>query len=405
MKYALWFVRLVFAAWMIPAGLNHFIPLFPQPMGSQPLSHELVVGLIDSHLFDLVKAVEFIAGVSALTGFYTPLGLILCMPVSFCVFYWDAPLEGWGSRASIFGYAALLSNVLLCLAYVGSYRSMLAPRSTPSSSRKQLVLVSRLIFGAWMLASGASYFFFSLWPMPTGHEPLAIQLMTALVHSRLLNVAMAIQLIAGALILSGFFVPLALCVLMPVSTCALYWSLILDHQPLGVLLALAAFALNGLLMLAYLEYYKGALQQHAPMLGESPGGRMSFDSLYVNRNGRTSRGQFVTALIPLLAVVVLYVFAPIGRSGPWSTLVLLFPALVLHARRLHDMGRSAWPLLVPAALMLASFAIWLHLLSLGAQLDSAVPLTALVVSAGFALWGCIGRGQAEANSFGTPAAA
>jgi hypothetical protein len=33
MKYAVWLVRLVFAAWMIPAGLNHFIPLFPQPMG------------------------------------------------------------------------------------------------------------------------------------------------------------------------------------------------------------------------------------------------------------------------------------------------------------------------------------------------------------------------------------
>jgi uncharacterized membrane protein YphA (DoxX/SURF4 family) len=131
MKYAFWFVRLVFAAWMIPAGLNHFVPLFPQPMGSQPLSHEVVVALIDSHLFDIVKAVELIAGISALTGFYTPLALILCMPVSFCVFFWDAPLEGWGSRAAIFGYAALLCNVLLCLAYIRCYRSMFAFRSKP----------------------------------------------------------------------------------------------------------------------------------------------------------------------------------------------------------------------------------------------------------------------------------
>ena len=96
MKYAVWFVRLVFAAWMIPAGLNHFIPLFPQPMGSQPLSHELIVALLDSHLFDLVKAVELIAGICVLTGFYMPLALIVCMPVSFCVFYWDTPLEGLG---------------------------------------------------------------------------------------------------------------------------------------------------------------------------------------------------------------------------------------------------------------------------------------------------------------------
>jgi len=133
MKYALWFVRLVFAAWMIPAGLNHFVPLFPQPMGSKPLSHELVVALIDSHLFDIVKAVELIAGISAMTGFYIPLALILCMPVSFCVFFWDAPLEGWRSGAAIFGFAALLCNVLLCLAYVTSYRSIFALHAKPRS--------------------------------------------------------------------------------------------------------------------------------------------------------------------------------------------------------------------------------------------------------------------------------
>jgi len=131
MKYGVWFVRLVFAAWMIAAGLNHFVYLFPQPMGTKPLSHELIVALLDSHLFDLVKAVELIAGVSVLLGLYTPLGLILCMPVSFCVFYWDTPLEGWGSRASLFGEAALLSNLLLCVAHLKCYRSMFAFRSTP----------------------------------------------------------------------------------------------------------------------------------------------------------------------------------------------------------------------------------------------------------------------------------
>ena len=144
MKYALWFVRLVFAAWMIPAGLNHFVTLFPQPMGTKPLSHELIVALLDSHLFDLVKAVELIAGLSVLTGYFTPLALIVCMPVSFCVFYWDTPLEGWGSRASLFGEAVLVCNVLLCLAYVRSYRSMFALRSTP-----------RIFFGSSDLPSAA----------------------------------------------------------------------------------------------------------------------------------------------------------------------------------------------------------------------------------------------------------
>jgi uncharacterized membrane protein YphA (DoxX/SURF4 family) len=134
---------------------------------------------------------------------------------------------------------------------------------------KNLVLVGRLVFGAWMLVNGANHFFLSLWPEPIGHEPLAMQLMAAFVHSRLFDVAMAIELVTGALILIGAFVPVALCVVMPVSTCALYWSLILEHEPVGAVVALAAFALNGLLMVAYLDYYQGALQRRALTLGEA----------------------------------------------------------------------------------------------------------------------------------------
>jgi uncharacterized membrane protein YphA (DoxX/SURF4 family) len=276
MKYAVWFVRLVFAAWMIPAGLNHFVTLFPQPLGTQPLSQELFLALFDSHLFDLVKAVELVAGIGVLFGFYVPLSLVICMPVSFCVWYWDTPLEGWGSGASIFGTAVLVCNVLLCLAYIRSYGSMFALRSTPrtlgaadgSAAGKQLVLAGRLIFGAWMLVAGVNYFFVSLYPMPSGHEPLAMQLMTGLVHSHLLDVVVAIQLVTGALILIGVFVPLALCVVMPISVCAAFWA-VLDHQPLGLFLGLAAVALNGLLMLAYIDDYKGVLQRHALAVGEA----------------------------------------------------------------------------------------------------------------------------------------
>lgn len=208
------------------------------------------------------------AGVCVLTGFYTPLALILCMPISFCVFYWDTPLEGWMSTAASYGWSVLLCNVILCLAYVGSYQAMFALRSKPrwfggGAAMRQPLFFGRLVFGAWMVASAGNYWLFSFWPLPIGHEPLAIQLMAALTHSGLFGVAMAIQLVTGALILAGLFVPVSLCVVMPITTCALYWSVILDHQPLGMMLALAAFALNGVLMLAYLEYYRGTLQRRA----------------------------------------------------------------------------------------------------------------------------------------------
>jgi uncharacterized membrane protein YphA (DoxX/SURF4 family) len=278
MKYAVWFVRLVFAAWMIPAGLNHFVMLFPQPLGTQPLSQELFLALFDSHLFDLVKAVELVAGIGVLFGLWVPLSLAICMPVSFCVWYWDTPLEGWGSGASIFGTAVIVCNVLLCLAYFRNYLPMFAWSATPRTrvGGKQLVLVGRVIFGVWMLANGLNYFFLSLYSLPMGQEPLAMQLMTALMNSRLLDVALAIQLVTGALILLGVFVPAALCVVMPISVCAAFWGL-LDHQPLSLVLGLGVVALNGLLMLAYLDYYQGVLQRDALAVGEGVSQRDALD--------------------------------------------------------------------------------------------------------------------------------
>lgn len=268
---------------------------------------------------------------------------------------------------------------------------------------KRLVLAGRLVFGAWMLANGANYFFAALYPPPAGHEPLAVQLMAALVHSRLFDVAMAIQLLSGALILAGILVALALCIVMPISVCAVYWAVILDHHPLGAVLALAAFALNGLLMLAYVDYYRDMLQPHALTLGERGWRVPHYESLFANPNGRTSRDSFVGALVPLLAAAALYFFLVKGRNGEWVLVTLLFPATVLHARRLHDMGYTAWLLLIPNALNLT--AIWLHMYRHSPELQPSVTLAAVVLSVGFLIWGLAGKGQVRANRFGEPVAA
>jgi uncharacterized membrane protein YhaH (DUF805 family)/uncharacterized membrane protein YphA (DoxX/SURF4 family) len=268
---------------------------------------------------------------------------------------------------------------------------------------RQLALAARVIFGAWLLANGANHFFFSLWPTPTGQEPLSMELMGALVHSHLLDVCMLIELVAGALILLGYFVPAALCATMAVSTCALFWA-ILDHQPLTLALGVVAFSLNGLLMLAYLPYYKGVFQRAPLTLGESDR-RTSWNTLFVNPNGRTSRGHFLAALLPLAVIVLSYTYSGPDLYAPWAVLVLLYPAVVLHVRRLHDMGRTGWLMLVPAALTVVAMGIWAERISLGTRLDVVVPLAALVVFLGFALWGCIEKGQAEPNTFGPPVAA
>lgn len=394
MKYGVWFVRLLFAAWMIPAGVNHFYELFPQPMGSQPLSQELIVALLDSRLFDLVKLVELVAGVGVLLGLFTPLMLLICMPVSFGVFYWDAPLEGWGSTAAIYGYAVLLANVLLCLAYYRSYRSMFTLRAEPDRKRR-LVLFGRIVFGALMLLYAANYLFLSLWPAPAASEPLAAQLMTSLMNSRLLDVAMVVQLVTGALILLGIMVPIALCLLMPVSVCALFWGLILDHQPLTVTMTLVAFAVNGLLMLAYLSYYKGSLERRPLALGEASENLSNYDTLYVSPKGTTQRAHYIPAMIIVLAVIAFYAVVVPSLLAIWVILTLLYPAFVLLARRIRDMGFSVWLVLVPLILMLATFANQLGYVDIDDSLSGTLKWLAYAVFAAFLVWGSSSHSRAR----------
>jgi uncharacterized membrane protein YhaH (DUF805 family) len=264
---------------------------------------------------------------------------------------------------------------------------------------KHLVLVGRLIFGAWMLINGANHFFGPFYAEPTGTQPLAVQLMTSLVNSKLFDVAMAIQLVTGALILSGFLVPLALCVVAPVSTCALFWAAILEHEPLGAVLALAAFALNGLLMLAYIDSYKDMLKRRAVTLGEADDAT-SFDTLFANPFGRTARGPFFGALIVLIAAAAFFYTQVPGRTGQWVLATLIVPYVLLLARRLHDMGVTAWLLIAPAALLAAMF--WLRLYDADSPMTLPVTAAALVVAVGFAVWGALGK-EAGANKFGAPA--
>ena len=398
MKYAIWFVRFWYVAWMIPAGIEHFYHIYPQPGATtpHPLAAEMLSALLATHLFDIVKAVELLLGLAVLFGYFTPLWLLACMPVAFCVFWWDAPLSNWSTNSVIAGARVLASNLLLCVAYIASLQAMFTLRASVAGAGKW-VPVARVVFGVWMLANGLNHFFFTLWPTPPGATALSAQLMTALVNSSLLDVCRLIELVAGALILAGVFVPAALCTVMAVSTCALFWAL-LDHQPLTLALGLAAFALNGLLMLAYLPYYKGVLQRAPLTLGETDPGT-SWNALFVKSVGSTSRAQFTAALIPLVLATAWYaVKGPAVDYAPWGVLVLVYPAVVLHLGRLKDMGRSGWLTLVPAVLSVLAMLVWAGRVSLGATLDAAVPIAALVAVAGLAAWGCIAQGSTEATA-------
>ena len=131
MRLACWWVRLIYVAWMIPAGLNHFIQLYPQPGGANPLSDGVFTALLDSGMFTLVKAVELAAGVMILLGWRVPLALVMVLPVSFTVWYWDTELQGWWSTSAVYGWGVLSCNVFLLYAYRASYKTMWEGYSAP----------------------------------------------------------------------------------------------------------------------------------------------------------------------------------------------------------------------------------------------------------------------------------
>jgi len=131
---------------------------------------------------------------------------------------------------------------------------------------------------------------------------------------------------------------------------------------------------------------------------------MTFEALFVNPMGRTGRNPYVGGLAVLLATAAFYHFlVHAGRNGEWVLVTLLYPGFVLLARRLHDMGQTAWLLAAPLVLIAAS--VWMHMFGQPSQLYGPVCVAAVVVSVGFMVWGLVGKGHAEANKFGEPAAA
>jgi hypothetical protein len=191
------------------------------------------------------------------------------------------------------------------------------------------VHIARLAFGAWMAFNGLNHFLYPLVAMPEGAQPLAAQLLAAFGNSRLLDVAMALELAGGALLLAGVFVPFALALLMPLSTCALYWALLLNQEPLWALLALLAFALNGLLMLAYLDHYRGVLRGDAVAAGETR--EASYGRLFANPLSDAPRAAYPGAFVVLLAAIAFYYWVVPFASGDYGLIVLLFPTVVLLA--------------------------------------------------------------------------
>lgn len=138
-------------------------------------------------------------------------------------------------------------------------------------------------------------------------------------------------------------------------------------------------------------------------------------SLLWSPRGRIKRSEFWLGFVIVMALSALTSSFP--GIGQLVGVVLLWPQLVIHIKRLHDIGYSGWLMLLPFSV--SAVCMTLIVLNGGEALLTATPaqLPALIASAqmrkplvffeiafavevAFLCWVGFTKGQAAANKFG-----
>ena len=200
----------------------------------------------------------------------------------------------------------------------------------------------RLLLGTTMVVTAVQYFLPFLLPfLPAAewNDAMAQRLMTAFDRSGLLAVAKFIHLAAGALLLANRAVPFALAALMPVNVCALFIALLIEGAPALAVLAVLTAALNALLMLAYLPYYRGVLDGGQLADGEGPDDGRNFESLFVNPLSGAPTGAYLGGGLVLAAALAFYWFVVPFSNGTTGLVTLAVPALAFAAGLMRSLTR------------------------------------------------------------------
>lgn len=128
------FFRLLFAAHLLYSGGAYiFFGWVPSAM-SNPASPvgQFMVELDEIGLYPLVKYVEFVLGLMALTNRFTPAAAVMEFPITVMIAYLNIAVEGAiAPRHYYTGVQELLINGIVLLGYGGYYRSMLKMRNQP----------------------------------------------------------------------------------------------------------------------------------------------------------------------------------------------------------------------------------------------------------------------------------
>lgn len=117
--------RYIWGGWFIISGLFHF---FTGPIiGTDALAVQLMMGLLHSGMYEVVKGVEAIGGLAVLSRRWAPLLLVINVPITFVVVYWDVLLQ---DPFGIIGLSVMVLTVGTTVILLRAYRDYIIPLAT-----------------------------------------------------------------------------------------------------------------------------------------------------------------------------------------------------------------------------------------------------------------------------------
>ncbi|AKH43903.1 hypothetical protein FHS61_002690 [Altererythrobacter atlanticus] len=105
-------VRVIFGGWWLFSGLMHFLWPHLQPLGDEKPAIDFTLALMASGLFEWIKVIEVVLGVTILLNRAMPLSIIALVPVNIVIIYWNLVLDT-GMTEWTFGILSAIFNIIL----------------------------------------------------------------------------------------------------------------------------------------------------------------------------------------------------------------------------------------------------------------------------------------------------
>lgn len=104
--------RVIFGGWWLYSGAMHFIDPAWQPLGQEQAAIDFTLALIASGLFEWIKVIEVILGLTMLANRLMPLTIVAMIPINVVILYWNFVLEV-GTVEYVFGALTIVFNAIL----------------------------------------------------------------------------------------------------------------------------------------------------------------------------------------------------------------------------------------------------------------------------------------------------